>query len=80
MNSAIEKQFDKLAAVNAETEAMLARQLQQIEAYAAAYESVIAALMRLHAGPPAPRPGVKPAIAGLTTTVAEDHRFGRFKG
>lgn len=30
--------------------------------------------------PPARRPGVKPAISGLTCTAAEDHRLGRFKG
>lgn len=27
----------------------------------------------------APRPGVKPAIAGLLTTAPENHRFGRFR-
>ena len=65
----------------------LARQHAELEAlevqatnYQRAFETLSAQLDALMSPPPARRTGVKPAIAGLTRTVAEDHRLGRFKG
>ena len=59
-------------------------QIAALEARAADNQRTFGALLLqlegLMAPPPARRPGVKPAIAGLTRTVAEDHRLGRFKG
>lgn len=65
----------------------LARQHAELEAlevqatnYQRSFETLSAQLDALMSPPPARRPGVKPAISGLTRTVAEDHRLGRFKG
>lgn len=48
--------------------------------YQGQFETLVAQLDALNAPPPARRPGVKAPLAGLLTTVAEDHRLGRFKG
>lgn len=50
--------------------------------YQRQFETVVAQLDALNASPQPPtrRPGVKAPLAGLLTTVAEDHRLGRFKG
>lgn len=48
--------------------------------YQRQFETVVAQLDALNAPPPARRSGVKAPLAGLLTTVAEDHRLGRFKG
>lgn len=59
-----------------------ARKAQETDAakYRQQFETLVAQLDALWAPPSARRPGVKPAISGLTRTVAEDHRLGRFKG
>lgn len=59
-------------------------QIAALEAKAADFWRKFGALSAqidgLMSPPPARRPGVKPAVSGLTCTAAEDHRLGRFKG
>lgn len=58
----------------------LATQAQTAAEYERKFGELSLQLEGLMSPPPARRPGVKPAISGLTRTVAEDHRLGRFKG
>lgn len=76
----IREQVERCDAMAAEQRTTIDKLEAGAADYQRAFETLSAQLDALMSPPPARRPGVKPAIAGLTRTVAEDHRLGRFKG